>query len=232
MNASWTSPVVPRVWPVRSPRIARWATRRSSSYTRGKSRSMAPAWPWRSSSSNSVTGWVSGWAELGGFMWMGSVAFPSCRPDRGDATRALAVPLCPRDVRFRRRAAHHGTARDPRSRSRSPILEAAMRTMIRNATRLMFGLAVAATAACGGGSDATAPSGPPSPPAGGSVPGGYNLTQVRTLGNLGGGGSGLPVTFVDGGGNQLVFQSGTLIMGSDGAFDLTVESTYQGSSVS
>jgi len=104
--------------------------------------------------------------------------------------------------------------------------------MIRNATRLMFGLAVAATAACGGGSDATAPSGPPSPPAGGRVPGGYNLTQVRTLGNLGGGGSGLPVTFVDGGGNQLVFQSGTLIMGSDGAFDLTVESTYQGSSVS
>jgi hypothetical protein len=102
--------------------------------------------------------------------------------------------------------------------------------MIRNATRFIFGVVVAATAACGG-SDATAPSGPPSPPADGSVAGGYNLSQVRTLGNLGGGGSGLPVTFVDGAGHQLVFQSGTLIMGSDGAFDLTVQSTYQGSSV-
>jgi len=106
-----------------------------------------------------------------------------------------------------------------------------MRTMIRNATRFIFGVVVAATAACGGGSDATAPSGPPSAPADGSVAGGYNLSQVRTLGNLGGGGSGLPVTFVDGAGHQLVFQSGTLIMGSDGAFDLTVQSTYQGSSV-
>lgn len=104
-----------------------------------------------------------------------------------------------------------------------------MRTIIRNATRFLFGFVVATTAACSGGSDATAPSNPP--PSDGNVAGGYALTQVRTLGNLGGGGSGLPVTFVDGGGRQLVFHSGTLILGSDGAFDLTVQSTYQGGSV-
>jgi hypothetical protein len=104
-----------------------------------------------------------------------------------------------------------------------------MRTMIRNATRLVFGLVVAATAACGGGGDdATAPSGPPPS---GNLAGGYTLTQVRTLGNLGGGGSGLPVTFTDGSGHQLAFLSGTLIMGSDGTFDMTVQSTYQGGPV-
>ena len=104
-----------------------------------------------------------------------------------------------------------------------------MRTMLRNATRIMLGLVVAATAACGGGGDdATAPS---APPPSGSVGGSYALTQVRTLGNLGGGGSGLPVTFTDGAGHQLSFLSGTLILGSDGAFDLTVQSTYQGGAV-
>ena len=103
-----------------------------------------------------------------------------------------------------------------------------MRTMMRTATRLLFGLVVAGVAACGGGDDATAPSGPPAPPAGGSVDGSYALSQVRTLGHLGGGGSGLPVTFTDGAGNQLVFLSGTLTMGSDGSFDMKVQTTYKG----
>ena len=82
-----------------------------------------------------------------------------------------------------------------------------------------------ATAACGGDGDSTGPSGPsgPSnqPPA--DVSGSYALTQVRTLGNLGGGGSGLPVTFTDGSGDQLVFLSGTLLLGNDGTFDLSVD---------
>jgi hypothetical protein len=67
------------------------------------------------------------------------------------------------------------------------------------------------------------------PPA--DVSGSYSLTQVRTLGNLGGGGNGLPVTFVDGSGDELVFLSGTLVLAADGSFDLSVESTYRGSSV-
>jgi hypothetical protein len=100
-----------------------------------------------------------------------------------------------------------------------------MRTMMRTATRLLLGLVVAGTAACGGGDDTTAPS---DPPAGGTVDGAYALSQVRTLGNLGGGGSGLPVTFTDGGGSQLVFLSGTLTMGSDGAFDMKVQVTLNG----
>jgi hypothetical protein len=98
--------------------------------------------------------------------------------------------------------------------------------MMRTATRLLLGLVVAGTAACGGGGDdATAPS---DPPAGGTVGGAYALSQVRTLGNLGGGGSGLPVTFTDGGGSQLVFLSGTLTMGSDGTFDMKVQVTLNG----
>ncbi len=87
-----------------------------------------------------------------------------------------------------------------------------------------------ATAACGGDGDSTGPSGPSNqPPA--DVSGSYALTQVRTQGNLGGGGSGLPVTFTDGSGDQLVFLSGTLLLGNDGTFDLSVESTFKGSPV-
>jgi hypothetical protein len=100
-----------------------------------------------------------------------------------------------------------------------------MRTTIRSATRLLLGLVVAATAACSGGDDSTAPSGPP--PSGG-VSGSYALSQVRTLGNLSGGGSGLPVTFIDGSGDHLVFLSGTLTMAADGAFDMKVQVTFKG----
>jgi hypothetical protein len=87
-----------------------------------------------------------------------------------------------------------------------------------------------ATAACGGDSDSTGPSDQPAPPAA-DVSGSYALTQVRTLGNLGGGGNSLPVSFTDGSGSQLVFISGSLVLGADGTFDLSVESTLNGSSV-
>jgi hypothetical protein len=86
-----------------------------------------------------------------------------------------------------------------------------------------------ATAACGGDSDSTGPSAPSSPPA--DVSGSYSLIQVRTLGNLGGGGSGLPVDFVDGSGDHLVFISGTLVLTADNRFDLSVEATFKGSPV-
>ena len=101
-----------------------------------------------------------------------------------------------------------------------------MRTTIRTATRFLLGLAVVATAACGGsGGDATAPS---DPPATGGISGTYALTQVRTLGTLSGGGSGLPVTFIDGSGDHLVFQGGTLTLGDGGTFDMKVQVTFKG----
>jgi hypothetical protein len=106
--------------------------------------------------------------------------------------------------------------------------------MFASATRRLVGTSLAllalATAACGGGDDTTGP-GPGPEPAPAEVQGAYVLTQVRTLGNLGGGGSGLPVTFVDGAGHQLTFVSGTLSLAADGRFDLSVESTYKGDPV-
>ena len=103
-----------------------------------------------------------------------------------------------------------------------------MRTMIRSATRLLLGLVVAGAAACGGeGGDTTAPSDPTPPPSSG-IDGSYALAQVRTRGNLGGGGSGLPVTFVDGSGDHLVFLSGTLTLAADGTFDMKVQVTFKG----
>jgi hypothetical protein len=102
-----------------------------------------------------------------------------------------------------------------------------MQTTLRSAARLLLGLAVVATAACGGDNGgSTAPN--PDPVPGSEMSGSYALTQVRTLGHLSGGGSGLPVSFTDGSGDQLVFQSGTLILGSDGAFDLKVQVTFKG----
>jgi hypothetical protein len=97
---------------------------------------------------------------------------------------------------------------------------------------MFLALAFAGLTACGSGDDATAPSpGPePTPPPSADVSGSYALTQVRTLGNLGGGGSGLPVTFVDGSGDHLVFNSGTLVLASDGTFDMKVQVTFKGSS--
>jgi hypothetical protein len=101
-----------------------------------------------------------------------------------------------------------------------------MQTTFRSATRLLLGLAVVAAAGCGG--DSGGSTGPnPDPVPAGDVAGSYGLTQVRTLGHLGGGGTGLPVTFVDGSGDQLVFQSGTLIL-TEGAFDLKVQITFKG----
>jgi hypothetical protein len=101
-----------------------------------------------------------------------------------------------------------------------------MQTTFRSATRLLLGLAVVAAAACGG--DSGGSTGPnPDPVPAGDVAGSYALTQVRTLGHLGGGGTGLPVTFTDGSGDQLVFQSGTLIL-TEGAFDLKVQVTFKG----
>ena len=101
-----------------------------------------------------------------------------------------------------------------------------MRTTIRTATRLLLGLAIVGAAACGSGDDATAPS--PGPAPSGGISGNYALAQVRTHGNLSGGGSGLPVTFVDGSGDHLVFLSGTLTLGADGAFDMKVQVTFKG----
>jgi hypothetical protein len=121
-----------------------------------------------------------------------------------------------------------------RSRKTKPILdpEDTMRSTLRNATRLFLALAVVGTAACGGGDDTTAPSpGPePVPPRSGNMSGSYALMQVRTLGHLSGGGSGLPVTFIDGSGDHLVFSSGTLLLASDGTFDMKVQVTFKGSS--
>jgi hypothetical protein len=106
-----------------------------------------------------------------------------------------------------------------------------MRNALKLASRLFLAVAVAGAAACGGGSDGG--TGPSTPPPGGdnsgSVSGTYALTQVRTLGNLGGGGAGLPADFVDGSGSHLVFLSGTMVLGDDGRFDLTVQITFRGS---
>ncbi|HEU5170342.1 MAG TPA: hypothetical protein VFU46_07385 [Gemmatimonadales bacterium] len=92
-----------------------------------------------------------------------------------------------------------------------------------NSALVMLALSAAA---CGGGDDATGPG-----PTSGDVSGTYSLTAVRTLGNLGGGGNGLPVTFIDGGGTHLTFESGTLVLGADGTFDLQVSATFGSSSV-
>jgi hypothetical protein len=106
-----------------------------------------------------------------------------------------------------------------------------MRHLLKIASRFVLAVAVAGAAACGDNSDgSTGPSAPP-PASGNSseVSGTYALKEVRTLGNLGGGGSGLPVTFTDGSGDQLVFVSGTLALGADGAFDMKVHVTFKGS---
>ena len=104
-----------------------------------------------------------------------------------------------------------------------------MHITLRSATRLLLGLAVVAAAACGGeDGGSTGPTPNPDPGPGSQIAASYALTQVRTLGNLGGGGSGLPVTFTDGSGDQLAFLSGTLILGSDGSFDMKVQVTFKG----
>ena len=82
------------------------------------------------------------------------------------------------------------------------------------------------TAACSGDNDSTGPG-----PAPADVSGTYDLTGLRTLGNLGGGGNGLPVTFIGGGGATLKFNSGRLELLADGNYSLEVEAEFNGGSV-
>jgi hypothetical protein len=107
-----------------------------------------------------------------------------------------------------------------------------MRTTLKHITRLLLGMTITAAAACGGDGGSTGPdSGPgPAPAPAPSESGTYSLTGVRTLGNLGGGGSGLPVNFIDGSGDHLTFLGGTLVLGTDGRFDLKVDVTFNGGS--
>ena len=83
------------------------------------------------------------------------------------------------------------------------------------------------TAACGG--DDNGSTGPEPAPA--DVSGSYALTGLRALGNLGGGGNGLPVTFIGGGGATLKFESGRLVLDADGSYSLEVDAVYKGSSI-
>ena len=105
-----------------------------------------------------------------------------------------------------------------------------MRNTLKIATRLFLAVAVAGAAACGGSDGISTGPSTPAPGGGNSSEGSgtYALAQVRTLGHLSGGGSGLPVTFIDGSGDHLVFLSGTLIMGTDGSFDMKVQVTFKG----
>jgi hypothetical protein len=85
-----------------------------------------------------------------------------------------------------------------------------------------------ATAACGGDDD-NGSTGPQPVPA--DVSGTYSLTSLRTLGNLQGGGHGLPVTFTDGGGSTLTFLSGHITLNADGSYELEVEAEFNGGDV-
>jgi len=100
-----------------------------------------------------------------------------------------------------------------------------MRTI---ALRRVLGTTLAAlalaTTACG--SDDS--SGPATPP---DVSGSYSLTRVKALGNLGGGGNGLPVTFTDGSGSTLTFRGGALALAADGTYTLSVEADFNGNDV-
>jgi hypothetical protein len=102
--------------------------------------------------------------------------------------------------------------------------------MLSHSLRRIAGTALTAlaigTAACGGDSDSTGPA-----PAPADVSGTYDLTGLRSLGNLGGGGAGLPVTFTDGGGATLRFESGNLELLSDGTYYLEVEAEFNGGGV-
>jgi hypothetical protein len=82
------------------------------------------------------------------------------------------------------------------------------------------------TAACGGDNDSTGPG-----PAPADVSGTYALTGLRALGNLGGGGNGMPVTFSDGSGSTLKFNSGSLELLADGSYALEVEAEFNGGGV-
>jgi hypothetical protein len=102
--------------------------------------------------------------------------------------------------------------------------------MLSHSLRRLAGTALTAlaigTAACGGDSDSTGPA-----PAPADLSGTYDLTGLRTLGNLGGGGAGLPVTFTDGGGSTLRFESGHLELLADGSYYLEVDAEFNGGDV-
>lgn len=103
--------------------------------------------------------------------------------------------------------------------------------MLSHSLRRFAGTALAslalATAACGG--DNGGSTGPEPVPA--DVSGTYELTGLRTLGNLNGGGNGLPVSFTDGSGSTLAFQSGYLTLEADGTYYLEVEAEFNGGGV-
>jgi hypothetical protein len=84
-----------------------------------------------------------------------------------------------------------------------------------------------ATAACGGDDDGS--TGPQPVPA--DVSGTYSLTSLRSLGSLGGGGNGLPVTFTDGSGSTLTFSTGVMVLNADGSYTLEVEAEFNGGGV-
>lgn len=88
-------------------------------------------------------------------------------------------------------------------------------------TRIALPALVLAAAACG--ADNAAPN--PTPNVGGTT---YQLVGVDPLANLGGGGDGIPVTFVDGSGKTLKFESGFLQLNDDGSFDLTLMVAFNG----
>ena len=100
---------------------------------------------------------------------------------------------------------------------------------LRRFTGIAFTTLALATAACGGddGGDSTGPGPTPA-----DVSGTYALTSLRSLGSLGGGGNGLPVTFTDGSGSTLTFLSGQLVLGGDGSYTLAVEAEFNGGGVS
>jgi hypothetical protein len=96
--------------------------------------------------------------------------------------------------------------------------------------RRLVGTALASfalvTAARGGDSDSTGPDPVPA-----DVSGTYALTSLRTLGTLGGGGNGLPVTFTDGSGSTLTFKTGELVLAANGSYTLEVEAEFNGGDV-
>lgn len=98
---------------------------------------------------------------------------------------------------------------------------------LRRFTGIAFTSLALATAACGG--DDNGSTGPEPAPA--DVSGTYALTGLRALGNLGGGGNGLPVTFSDGSGSTLTFNSGHLTLNADGSYELEVEAEFNGGGV-